>query len=108
MNINNIFNALRDMYAARFEPEGVRTLAHRFWQTLLGVGLAVILLAIVYGTIELFTALDVLSQGSDSAPPPRSALNRTQLTQVVQGFNDRQTQFENVSKNPPAFSDPSR
>ncbi|MDE1925024.1 MAG: hypothetical protein KGH79_02505 [Patescibacteria group bacterium] len=109
----NIFNAIlmrvRDAYASRFEPEGVRPLADIYWRTLLVLAVTLVLCAVLYGIWDLFGVLDALASVPDTSPPPPAALNRTTLETVVQGFQTRQTRFNDFgSTHSAAIPDPSR
>ena len=105
----DIQKRMRDLYDARFEPEGVRVLADIYWRTLLSFAVLVILLALLWGLWTLWGVFDVLAQAPDTSPLPPASLNRAALQGIVQGFNTRQAQFNNLQSNPPAaVPDPSK
>ncbi len=108
MNFGDILTRLRDGYAGRFEPEGLRVLASLYWRTLLCAAALVIALSLKYGMWDLFGVLAGLSATSDTAGAPKPALTRAQLEAVVQGFKARQTHFDELSGSVGAISDPSR
>jgi hypothetical protein len=109
IKFSDITGRARDLYAARYEPEGVRTLADLYWRSMLGVACLAVVCALAWGIFDLVGALDMLSATPDSTPLPPAAFNRSTLQHIVQGFEDRQAQFNSLGAQPlPAISDPSK
>ena len=109
MNFSDIRETVRDMYATRYEPEGVRVLADIYWKSLLATACLVAVLAFVWGVFDLFGVLDTLAAAPDTSPTPAAAFNRGTLKNLVQEFQDHQSQFNALGAEPlPSISDPSK
>jgi hypothetical protein len=100
---------MRDMYALRYEPEGVQPLGTLYWRTLLIIAFIVVWLAVLYGIWDLTGVLSTLANMPDTSPPPSSGLSKSALDKLVQGFDARQSAFNSFgTRLPPAVADPSR
>ena len=109
MTFGDITTRARDIYAARFEPEGVRPLAAIYWRTAIITGCLLGILTLLFGLWNLFGIVDTLSSLSDTSPPPPAAFSSAQLHTLSAGFGARQTQFTSLTTNPPApLPDPSK
>lgn len=106
--LNNIPLRFRDLYAARFEPEGVRVLADAYWRGLLVLTVVVVVWVLAYGVLELFSTLHILAKEQDTSALPPPVLSHSELSAVVQGFDVRAETYESLRSRPPSFSDPSR
>lgn len=109
MNLNDIPTRMRNAYAARFEPEGARSLAYLYWRSLLVLTGVLLVLAVAWGLWNLFDVFALLASEPDTSPLPKAALDRGALLNVVQGFETRQTQWNDLTGSPaPAIADPSK
>jgi hypothetical protein len=109
INFRNIPARVRNTYASRFEPEGVRPLADTYWRVLIVTAISLLILASVFGLWKLFGVVDTLSSLSDTSPPPPAAFSRAALHNVATGFDARQVRLEAfVTTAPPAIPDPSK
>ena len=79
--------------AGRHEPERIRVLANLYWRALLVVFLIIVITVLLYGIFGTLRVLrDLNGPGNVSAPPPPS-LDRTILNAIIEGFENRQSQF---------------
>jgi hypothetical protein len=109
MNFNDIPTRMRDAYAARFEPEGQRSLAYLYWRSLLVLTGVLLVLAVAWGLWNLFDVFTLLASEPDTSPLPKAALDRSALMNVVQGFEARQVQWNELTGSPASsISDPSK
>lgn len=109
IKFSDITGLVRDLYAARYEPEGVRMLADIYWRSLLSVASLVIVCALAWGIVDLLGVLDTLAAAPDTSPTPPAAFNRVTLKNLVQGFQARQAEFETLGTTPlPRVTDPSK
>ena len=107
--LNNILARLRDAYAARYEPEGLRPLADTYWRSVLAIAFVVAVLAVLYGVWDLADVLNGLSASADAPVTPAPALDRSKLEATLNGFQARDTQFNSLETNPSqVISDPSK
>ena len=102
MFFTDIRRRARDFYALRFEPDGVHAIADIYWRTLLCTAALIVVLALVLGLWELFGVFDLLQRLPDTSRLPPSVFNRATMQAIVQRFDARQTQFDNLQSNPPA------
>ena len=105
----DILNKIRDAYAARYEPEGLRPLSDIYWRGLLLLAFLVLVCVFLYGTWGLVRVLNGLSAGADTSAPPPPPLSRAALSKTIRDFELRRAQFETLQTNPSAtIPDPSR
>ena len=109
MDLNDIPTRMHDAYAARFEPEGQRSLAYLYWRSLLAIAGVLLVLAVAWGLWNLFDVFTLIASEPDTSPLPKAALDRGALLNVVQGFEARQTQWNELTGSPaPSIPDPSK
>jgi len=93
----------------RHEPEEIRRFSDLYWYSLLISAFVVLILVFLYSTWALLRILNDLSSAPDTSGPPPPALNRAELNAVIQEFESRETEFENLkAARAPARTDPSR
>ncbi len=93
----------------RHEPEGIRSLSTLYWRILLVSFFLIVTSILVYGILGLVRILHDLNATENVVVPNSSALNRTSLKGAVEGFLNRQSEFELLKKTPgKAIPDPSR
>lgn len=103
MNLD--FTKIREAYAARRDPEGVRALLRLYWHVILMFALSAIILGIMYGTWELSLTLGALSDTSTSESKQTPMLDRQQLEQVLGAFSTKEGASKEMSTT--TSSDPS-
>jgi hypothetical protein len=109
ITFNNITVWMRDVYASRFEPEGVRSITGMYWRALVVGGAVFVALALLFGLWNFFGVVDTLASLSDTSPPPPAAFSSVALHGVAGGFDARQAQFEAFAAgSSPALPDPSK
>lgn len=109
MKFSDITGQARNLYSARYEPEGARLLADIYWRCLLGLACLVVALALGWGIFDLLGVLDSLAPPATASPTPAAAFSRGTLQNMVQAFQDRQSQFDALDATPlPAVADPSK
>ncbi len=109
MKFNDMLTRIRTALAGRYEPEGVRSLAAMYWRGLLVAAGILVIASVLYGVWDIFSVLDALASAPDTSPPPPAAVDRVALHSVVQGFQTRQTQFDDFRASPPpTIPDPSK
>ena len=107
--INSTWTHVSDTWSYRSEPERLRILIEAYWRVLLGTAGVITVCAVLYSSVNLISALSrgkgepTLSPGSGGA-----TLDRAGLQAALNGFAERETNYEFLKKNPPKFSDPSR
>ncbi|RJR12906.1 hypothetical protein C4585_03025 [Candidatus Parcubacteria bacterium] len=106
----NQWRKLRDAYANRYQPEGVRVLAYFYWYTLLLLIVFVVLVVSLYGYWQFKTILNSSTQGSQTIPDgaTKPPVTEEELEGVLQTFEDRRSTYEALKQAPPKVSDPSR
>lgn len=107
--LTNWWGAIRDAYANRYQPEGVRVLAYFYWYTLLILTTLVILIAALYGYWQF--KIIVSNSGVPEAIPEgatKPPITKEELKMILQGFEDRRGAYETLRQTPPKISDPSR
>ncbi|PIR84141.1 hypothetical protein COU18_00070 [Candidatus Kaiserbacteria bacterium CG10_big_fil_rev_8_21_14_0_10_51_14] len=84
----------RTALAGRHEPEGIRVLASLYWSVLLVLSFFIVMAVLIYGILGLLRILHDLNGTENLSTPPSSGLNRTELKEVLEGFENRAAQFE--------------
>lgn len=99
---------IRDIYANRHEPEQIRKLADIYWYTLLSFAVLVVLLATIYGMLELTSLLRSAGASLESvfSSQPHPALNRSQLQNTLDEFQARRQLFESFKTHTSKVTDP--
>lgn len=93
MNLSFFTQRIKEVYALRFEPEGVRTVGETFWRSTLALASLVVLGVLVYSVWTLTGILQDLSQSPGGTAPPRAYLDRAQLKTILSAFEERQRAF---------------
>ena len=106
--LTDILHSIRDIYAARFEPEGVRPLSDVYWKTLLVLAFLTLIGVFFYGTWGLLRVLEELGATNANGTTPAPPLNRAALTGTLRGFEERQAEFERLKTSSSPVNDPSR
>jgi len=104
--LQNTWGKLRDAYANRYQPEGVRVLVFFYWRTLIVLSALLIVASVTYGFLQLVSEPSTESGTSvvgNTAPP----LDKGKLEATLKSFEDRQAEYENLKNNPPRVADPS-
>jgi len=97
-----------DLWAYRHEPEYLRKLVDAYWFVLLVLSAGIIVFALLFGALKLFTVLNeeegttLLSSGGNVP------FNRAELEMTLEGFAAREANYESLKKNPPRVTDPSK
>jgi hypothetical protein len=95
---SNLLHQLGDVVTSR-EPEGVRALSNLYWRALIMTAVVVLLCVFAYSGWGLLRVLNDLGMTSGTSTSPAPVLSRAALDAVVQGFEERQQQFEALKKN---------
>lgn len=75
------------------EPSCARRLAHMVWVVLVGMSVIGVLIGVGVGGYVLFVPGEVVTAEAQAAT---EALNRTQLQEVLDAYNNRLNKFENL------------
>ena len=102
------FTQLRAAYANKTGPEGLQLLARIYWRLILVLGIVVILISAVLGTIQLLNVL-----GTFGEPPQQHAaipvtLEAEKLDAGLSDFASRKQRFEALQSSTSTAADPSR
>lgn len=96
---------IRDAFRARHEPEAHAQIARAYWALMISLFALSTVLSIAYGAWEFSRPLE--GSGSDvTVGSPRAPLNRADLQEILDGFDERATRFDE-RRTAPALSDPS-
>ncbi len=104
------WNKLGDAYANRTEPESFRILASTYWHALLYITITIVLLAVSYGLWQFVAVFAIPEEPQMLVPSGTRApiIDRAELEGVVEGFKDREGEYNSLRSNPPSFVDPSK
>lgn len=105
----NIFHHIKHLRAYSSEPEHTRTLFVWYWQALLVSIFVLVVCVFVYGGWQLFGVMNDASseQSSASIGTKGTPINPLQVDTVLQGFVERQAQFETYKATTTRVIDPS-
>ncbi len=107
--LTGTWTRIREQYAARRTPEGVRPLAMLYWRILLSFVLIVVIGALWYGVSSVISVAKTLAGATNTVSLPAPSVDPATVQALVQQFETRQSQFETLSTEPvPAIPDPSR
>lgn len=105
----DIFHHIKLLRAHSSEPEHARTLFVWYWQALLTSVFILVAGAFVYGGWQLFSIMNSTSseQVNASNGIKNAPINTLQVDAVLQGFAERQAQFEVYRTATTTIADPS-
>ncbi|MBI5003840.1 hypothetical protein HZC00_01980 [Candidatus Kaiserbacteria bacterium] len=105
----NIFHHIKHLRTYSSEPEYARTLFVWYWQVLVVSMFGLVVCVFVYGGWQLFTVMnDASSEQSNTTIGTKSTpINSLQVDMVLQGFAERQAQFETYKATTTRIIDPS-
>lgn len=104
----HIWGRMRDTWQYRHEPEKLRMLADAYWRALLFVAVLILAGLILYAGLKFYSmfvepeANPLLSGGGVIL------LDKADLQETVEGFQNRQAKYEFLKRNPPKIADPSK
>ena len=105
----HIRDRLSELYAYRYEPEGLHVFADYYWRTLLVVFMVFAALIVLYASIEFWRATSRMEETpSAEAPVSSPSISRAQLQSALDQFRSRQARFETLKGSLPSVLDPSR
>lgn len=107
MSTHDSLTRVARAYQSEEEPERLYALAGTYWRGMLLVGALVCATAVAAGAYMLVETFAAIST-TGTQIVAQQTLNRQQLSSVVAGLVARQMHFEEIVKNPPVISDPSK
>jgi hypothetical protein len=102
------FTRVKEMYAARHEPENLRPLAESFWRMLLMIALLLMVGAAVFGVWKFIAVVHVIGAANGAPSSSRAALDRNRLDRFLSDLNARRASFEAAANAGISTPDPSR
>lgn len=100
---------LRDMFAARHEPENMKPMAEVLWRTLLISACVFACVFFFHGLWVFWGVIENLNSSYTTAQSsPSPTINRMKLQEVLSAYETRESDFEAIRINAPSVSDPSR
>lgn len=105
----DIFHHIKHLRTFSSEPEHARTLLVWYWQALLTSIFFLVVCVFVYGGWQLFSIMNTTSseQASASNGTKGASISTLQVDMVLQGFAERQAQFEAYKATTTRIVDPS-
>lgn len=96
---------IRELYAARLEPEAFRLLASAYWALLVVLLVLMCVGSIGYGVFQFMK--ETTPGEEEITVRPQSNLSRTQLQELLDAFDARDREFESRRVSPASVRDPS-
>lgn len=107
-SLTDIWTEFRERYVARHEPENIRPLAEMYWRGLLGLMLALVVGALLWGVWEFVGVLENLNATPMNSSTPPVALDRKLLEATLAAYEHRQAAFDALKSAPQTYVDPSK
>jgi hypothetical protein len=107
MKSNDVLTHIMQTYQSREEPERLYALAGVYWRIMLTVEVVLLCAAMAGGAYMLVMTFFNLNQQT-SQNSAIQTLSRAQLTQTIQGFQNRQAVFQSLQAAPVDAADPSK
>lgn len=104
----HIWGHIRDTWQYRHEPEKLRTLADVYWRTLLFVAVLVLAGLMFYAGLKFYSMFVEPEENPLLSSGGIILLNKADLQEAVEAFQNRQAKYEFLKRNPPKITDPSR
>jgi len=93
----------------RNDPDCLRMLMFRFWNTLLFLSATAVLISVSFVVWTLFVPTGIEpARGGEATPETIETISREQLRGVLAAFEQRDLQFRKLSNEPPTIADPSK